>query len=62
MVVNSSSLHLHLEAPVYSNQPIEDAASTGYNLWADCQRRTLAPPLNSGYNEAPTWCTDVVGI
>ena len=26
---------------------------SGYNLWADCQWRTLVPPLNSGANAAP---------
>ena len=27
---------------------------SGYNLRADCQWRTLGPPLNSGANAAPT--------
>ena len=26
---------------------------SGHNLWADCQWRTLVPPLNSGANAAP---------
>ena len=28
--------------------------SVGYNIWTNCQRFTLVPPLNSGANSAPT--------
>ena len=35
------------EALVYIDHPM-----SGYNIQADCQRRTMAPPLNSGANVA----------
>ena len=38
---------------IYQYNTIQYLVS-GYNLRADCQWRTLAPPLNSGANAAPT--------
>ena len=57
MIASSSTFHPHPGKVIRDLIRLLDAVYgflvSGHNLWADCQWRTLVPPLNSGANAAP---------